>query len=126
MTILADIREPLATALSSVAANVYDHVPETVIAPFCAITYNSPMMEPNLINQSVVKVKLNFQIQAAVAMLSNPAALDNLEQLIIGILGAMPSGYIVESVTAPAIISVGASDLLSASVQVSTYYQETE
>jgi len=126
MTIQADIREPLKDALSGVAANVYDHVPESVIAPFCAITYSSPMMEPNLINQAVVKVKLNFLIQAAVAMLSNPAALDNLEQLIISILGAMPSGYIVESVSAPGIISVGASDLLSASIAVSTYYQETE
>ena len=126
MTIQADVRDPLATALSSVAANVYDHVPEAVIPPFCAITYGAPMMEPNIINQATVKVKLNFLIQAGVAYNSNPGALDNLEQLIISILGAMPSGYIVESVDTPAIVSVGASNLLSASVIVSTYYTETE
>jgi len=126
MTIQADVRDPLATALSSVAANVYDHVPEAVIPPFCAITYGAPMMEPNIINQATVKVKLNFLIQAGVAYNSNPGALDNLEQLIISILGAMPSGYVVESVDTPAIVSVGASNLLSASVIVSTYYTETE
>jgi hypothetical protein len=126
MTIQADVRDPLATALSSVAANVYDHVPEAVIPPFCAITYGAPMMEPNIINQATVKVKLNFLIQAGVAYNSNPGALDNLEQLVISILGAMPSGYVVESVDTPAIVSVGASNLLSASVIVSTYYTETE
>jgi len=126
MTIQADVRDPLATALSSVAANVYDHVPEAVIPPFCAITYGAPMMEPNIINQATIKVKLNFLIQAGVAYNSNPGSLDNLEQLIISILGAMPSGYIVESVDTPAIVSVGASNLLSASVIVSTYYTETE
>jgi hypothetical protein len=126
MTIQADVRDPLATALSSVAANVYDHVPEAVIPPFCAITYGAPMMEPNIINQATVKVKLNFLIQAGVAYNSNPGALDNLEQLVISILGALPSGYVVESVDTPAIVSVGASNLLSASVIVSTYYTETE
>lgn len=126
MTIQADVRDPLATALSSVAANVYDHVPEAVIPPFCAITYGSPMMEINLINQATTKVKLNFLIQTAVAYNSNPAALDNLEQLVISILGVIPSGYIVESVETPAIVSVGASNLLSAAIIVSTYYTENE
>lgn len=126
MTIQADVRDPLATALSSVAANVYDHVPEAVYPPFAAITYGAPMMEINLIAQSTTKVKLNFLIQAAVAYNSNPGSLDNLEKLIISILGVIPSGYIVESVETPAIVSVGASNLLSASIIVSTYYTETE
>ena len=124
MTIQADVRDPLATALSSVAANVYDHVPEAVIPPFCAITYGAPMMEPNIINQATIKVKLNFLIQAGVAYNSNPGALDNLEQLVISILGAMPSGYVVGDVDRPAVTQVGASPLLVADLAVSTYYTQ--
>jgi hypothetical protein len=46
-------------------------------------------------------------------------------QLIISILGAMPSGYVVGDVTRPSITSVGASTLLSADLSVSTYYTQT-
>ena len=77
-----------------------------------------------MINGSVTKVKINFTVTAAVAYNSNAGALDNLEQLIISILGAMPSGYVVGNVDRPAITSVGASNLLVADLDVSTYYTQ--
>jgi hypothetical protein len=123
-SIAADVRGTLATALSGVEASVYPSVPETVIPPAVVIIPSAPYLESVLIGSSI-KVKINFDVTAAVAYNNNAGALDNLEQLIISILGAMPSGYVVGDVTRPSITSVGASTLLSADLSVSTYYTQT-
>ena len=124
MTTLLDVRNDLATALAGVAASVYPVAPEAVIPPACVIIPDSPWLESVLINGSVTKVKVNFVVTAAVANNSNSGALDQLEALIISILGAMPSGYVVGDVQRPSIISVGASNLLVADLSVSTYYTQ--
>ena len=124
-SILDDVRDPLRTALLGVAASVYSSVPEAVIPPACVILYDSPMMESTLIGKTAVKVKLNFIVTAAVAYNSNSGSLDNLEKLIIEILGAIPSGYVVGDVQRPSITSVGASNLLVADISISTYYTQT-
>jgi hypothetical protein len=125
MTTLLDVRNDLATALAGVAASVYPVAPEAVIPPACVIIPDSPWLESVLVNGSVTKVKVNFVVTAAVANNSNSGALDQLEALIISILGAMPSGYVVGDVQRPSILSVGASNLLVADLSVSTYYTQT-
>jgi hypothetical protein len=124
-SIQTSIRDSLQSALSGVAANVYDSVPEAVIPPFCALVPNDPYLQPNLIGQSTIKLRVNLRITAAVAYMSNSASLDNLEKLIVSILAAIPSGYIVGDVSVPSIVSVGSSNLLSADIPVSTYYTQT-
>jgi hypothetical protein len=124
-SILEDVRDPLRTALLGVAASVYSSVPEAVIPPACIILYDTPMMESTLIGKASVKVKLNFIVTAAVAYNSNAGSLDNLEKLLIEILGAIPSGYVVGDVQRPSITSVGASNLLVADLSISTYYTQT-
>ena len=123
-SIKINVRDVLASALSGVAASVYSSVPEAVIPPACIIIPGTPYLESTLINGSVTKVKINFTVTAAVAYNSNAGALDNVEQLIISILGAMPSGYVVGNVDRPAITSVGASNLLVAYLDVSTHYTQ--
>ena len=124
-TILTSIREPLATALSSVAGNVYAFVPESVVPPAVVIVPDSPYIELETINKSTIHAKLNFTISVAVAYNSNPASLDNIEQLIMSVLAVIPKGYIVSSVERPTVTQVGASTLLIADVRVSTYYTQT-
>jgi hypothetical protein len=63
-------------------------------------------------------------VTAAVAYNNTAGALDNLEQLIISIIAAMPAGYEVGDVQRPTIQSVGASNLLVADLAVSTYYTQ--
>ena len=124
MTIQA-LRQDLADSLSGVVASVYSTVPESPIPPLAAILPDSPYLESNLIG-STIQVKVNFIISAAVANLNNAAALDNLEKLIISILSAMPSGYVVGDVQRPTIASLAnGSTLLIADINVSTYYTET-
>jgi hypothetical protein len=124
-TILEQIRTPLATALSSVAGNVYSFVPETVIPPAVVVVPDSPYLEFETISKSNIRAKINFTISVAVAYNSNPASLDNIEQLVISVLAVIPSGYIVSSVERPTVTTVGASTLLIADVRVSTYYTRT-
>jgi hypothetical protein len=123
-SIQVNVRDVLATALAGVTASVYASVPEALIPPACVIVPGSPYMESTLIGKTTVKVKLNFIITAAVAYNSNAGALDGLEKLIIGILGAMPSGYVVGDVSIPSITQIGASNLLVADLSVSTYYNQ--
>lgn len=123
-TIATNVRGVLATALSGVVASVYSSVPEAVIPPAVVIVPDSPYLETTTIGHSAVRVKINFVVTAAVAYNSNAGALDNLEQLIISILAAMPSGYVVGDVQRPTITSVGASNLLVADLSVSTYYTQ--
>jgi hypothetical protein len=81
-------------------------------------------LESTLISKSSVSVKINFTITAAVAYNSNPGALDNLEKLVIQILGVMPNGYVVGDVQRPTITNINTSSILIADLAVSTYYNQ--
>lgn len=122
---IANTRATLASAFSSLAATSYGFVPESPIPPAIVVVPSTPYMEMALISDAITKVKINFVITAIVSYNSNPASLDNLEQLIIGILTAMPSGYIVGNVEKPTPLEVGASTMLCADINVSTYYTQT-
>ena len=121
---IAGTRSTLAAAFNSLAATSYSSVPESPIPPAIVIVPRSPYLEPTLIG-SLSKVKINFTITAIVAYNSNPASLDNLEQLVMGILAAVPAGYEVGNVEKPAPLEIGASTMLCADINVSTYYTQT-
>lgn len=122
---LAGTRSTLASAFTGLAATSYAYVPEAPIPPAIVIVPGSPYLEQQLINKATLKVTANFTITAIVAYNSNPASLDNLEQLIIGILAAMPAGYVIGNVERPTPLEVGASTMLTADINVSTTYTQT-
>jgi hypothetical protein len=122
---IAETRSALATAFNALSANVYPSVPESPIPPAIVVVPSSPYMEVVLIGKSKTQVKLNFAITAIVASNSNAGSLDNLEQLIIGILAAMPAGYVVGVIEKPTVLEVGQSPMLVADINVSTYYTQT-
>jgi len=122
---IAETRSALSSAFSALAANVYGSVPESPIPPAIVIVPSTPYMEVVLIGKVKTQVKLNFAITAVVASNSNAGSLDNLEKLIIGILAAMPAGYVVGTVDKPTVLEVGQSPMLVADINVSTYYTQT-
>ena len=124
MTIEADIRTPLQTALSTIAANVYNGIPETMTSPSIILVADSPYLESTLINGSTTKVKINMLVTGVIGHSSNAAALTNLEDLMISIISTMPAGYVVGNVSSPAVLEVGAGNFLTADLQVSTYYTD--
>jgi hypothetical protein len=119
---IVDTRAALKTALASVTANVYDHVPETIIPPSVVVVPDSPYAEIETISKSTIRTKLNYTLTLCVAYHSNAAALDNLERLWIQVLGAMPTNYVIGVLEKPSVTQVGASELLVADFNVSTYY----
>ena len=122
---IAETRAALANAFSALSANVYPSVPESPIPPAIVVVPSTPYMEVVLIGKASTKVQLNFAISAIVASNSNAGSLDNLEKLIIGILAAMPAGYVVGVVEKPTVLEVGQSPMLVADINVSTYYTQT-
>ena len=124
-TILSSVRNPLKAAIAGVAANVYDSVPEAPIVPFAAVVPNTPYLQPSLLGKDKVKLRVNFVLTVGVAIYDNQSALDNIEQLVISILAAIPSGYEVGDVSNPIIVAVGASEVLACEIQLSTYYTQT-
>jgi hypothetical protein len=126
MTILSQVRQPLATALSSVAANLFAYVPESIPAPAVVIVPDSPYLEFLTIgSNSTFKSKINLTITCCVAYNSNPASLDNLEQLITSEVSLIPAGYELTAVDRPTVTTVGAGQLLVADIRVATYYTQS-
>lgn len=124
-SILTSVRTPLKTAISGVAANVYDSVPEAPIVPFAAVVPNVPYLQPSFLGKGNVKVKVNLVMTIGVAIYDNQSALDNIEKLAISILAAIPSGYEVGDVSNPINVTIGASEILACEIQLSTYYTQT-
>ncbi len=119
---VASTRAALKAALATVTANVYDHVPESVIPPACVVVPDSPYIEINTIGKSALNAQVNFAITICVAYHSNAAALDNLERLYFQILAALPANYVVGVLEKPSVTQVGPSELLVADFNVSTRY----
>jgi hypothetical protein len=125
-SIATDVRGAIKTALSGISANLYDSVPEAPIVPFAVVVPDSPYMELELIGKSTTRVKLNYTISAAVAYLSNSASLDNLEKLVISILGALnASKYELSTVERPTVTQVGTTNLLVSDIRLSVRYEQT-
>jgi hypothetical protein len=124
-SIAVNVRGALKSAISSVAINPYDAVPEAPNVPFAAIVPNTPYLEPNLIGTST-RVKINLIITVGVAMYSNNAALDNIEKLVMSILAVIPQGYTVGSVSNPIPMTLASgSDILACEIDISTQYTQT-
>jgi hypothetical protein len=123
-TIATSVRGAIKTAITNVAANTYDSVPEAPIVPFAAVVPSNPYLEANLIGTST-RVRVNLVITVGVAMHSNAAALDNIEQLVMSILAVIPSGYTVGSVSNPVPLTIGASEILACEIDISTQYTQT-
>ena len=115
-TISGDVRGAIKTALASLSANIYDHVPEAPIVPAIVIVPDSPYAELESIGKANVRVKLNYVITCCVAYLSNPASLDNLEKLVMATLGALSaSKYELSTVERPTITQDRKSTRLNSS-----------
>lgn len=124
-SIQTSIRDALKTAFSGVAASTYNSVPESIIAPAVVLVPATPYLEPQLLNKSTTKLKVNLTATCVVAYNSNPASLDNLEKLVVSVLAALPAGYIAGVVERPLVSQIGAAQYLTADINISTYYEQT-
>jgi hypothetical protein len=105
---------------------VYDVIPEAPIVPFAAVLPSNPYLEIEVFTKNTVRTKVNLMIVVGVASYSNAASLDNIEQLIISILAALPAGYEIGAISnpTPQLLASG-SEVLAAEIEVTTRYQQT-
>jgi hypothetical protein len=83
-------------------------------------------MELETIGRSNVRVNLNYVISVGVAYMSNPASLDNLEKLVISILGALSaSKYELSTVERPSVVQIGVQNVLVSDIRLSVRYEQT-
>ena len=85
---------------------------------------SNPYLEPNLVGLST-RVKVNLTAVVAVAGYNNAASLDNIERLVISILGAIPSGYTIGSVSDPRPVTLASgSQVVACEIDLSTQYTQ--
>ena len=125
MTIQSTVRAALQTSLAAVAANVYDHVPEALIPPAIVIVPDNPYLEPTSLGGATKRIQCNFLVTLCVAYNSNPGSLDNLEQLAISTMNALPSGYTygIGNLSKPRVETINTTTMLVADIQVFAIYQ---
>lgn len=127
-TIKSAVRDPLVATLNAagIPASCYSFVPESPIVPFVAIVPSIPYLEPNLIGNDTVRMKINFAITIGVEPFDNDASLDNIEQIMVKILAALPSGYEVGEISNPVPFNLnGGAYCIAAEINVSTQYTQT-
>ena len=101
-------------------------MPEAPIVPAVVLVPDSPYMELETIGKGNVRVRLNYTVSALVAYFSNEASLDNLEKLVISILGALNgSKYELSTVERPTVTQVGTTNLLVSDIRLSVRYEQT-
>jgi hypothetical protein len=126
-TIAADVRGATQNSPSSLQPLTFTtQFQKSPIVPAIVIVPDSPYMELELIGKSTTRVKLNYTITACVAYFSNASALDNLEQLVISILGELDaSKYELSTVERPSVTEVGTTTLLVSDIRLSVRYEQT-
>jgi hypothetical protein len=126
-SIATDVRGAIKTALAAMQPLIFTTpFQKSPIVPAIVIVPDSPYMELEFISKSTTRVKLNYTITACVAYFSNAAALDNLEKLVIGILGELDaSKYELSTVERPSVTEVGTTTLLVSDIRLSVRYEQT-
>lgn len=113
MSGLATVRAEIASWLASTSANVYPYSPPVPSTPAVIIVPANPYLEPIGINGRG-NLRANYRLTAAVAMNDNQGSLEQLEDLMLQIIAAVPAGVELSSFEAPGIAQVGATSLLLA------------
>ena len=99
MTALADAREFLVDAYTDANLVAYGYTPATLVPPAVIVGYGSPWLEPNRVGPFSAKV--TYTVTATVAAIDAATAIAALEDLVVAIIAATPSGFHITSVDPP-------------------------
>lgn len=119
MSDLVTLRSNLATALNAAGRVVYAFPREQIIPPALVLVPGSPYITPVAIGGLTNRLNVRFDITAVVGAADNQAALMNIEQLMLDVLNALPSGTSVNNGwTQPAISEVSGNQMLTSQLTV--------
>lgn len=108
-TNFAEARATIATALSSVSANVYAFPAEAIFPPAVVIVIDEPMAEIKTIG-SRTRLMAKYRLQLVAPILDNLATLEKLEALVLEVLPLLPVGGQVGAIGGINVQQVGTAE----------------
>ena len=118
MANLVTQRNAIATALKSAGRVVFAYPAENITPPALVLVPGSPYLTPQVIGGANNRVNMRFDLTAIVGAADNQAALGNIENLMLAVFTALPSGCTVGSWSQPTITQVGNSEMLISQVSI--------
>lgn len=103
--ITTDARQAIITALSGVAATVYDTVPPAPIPPAVVVAPDSPWFVPATIGN---RLRGELRLRCMCVTRDGQGGIDRLESLIEAVMSALPDGVAVDEVSPPQSTDLGA------------------
>jgi hypothetical protein len=106
MTAVTDAREDLVAALAdAVSVKVYPTPPPTPIAPCVVVACGSPWITPERLG-GPLQARVSWKVLVVVR--DDAGHVPALEALVETVLGALPDGYVCDSVGPPSSLDIGA------------------
>lgn len=116
----AQQRSDLVAAFSTIPnLAVFDYVPPSPSLPCLILFPSDPYFEPTTIGGAITRGQLNFVLALAVPYLDNQGALNNIEDLMIEILQALPQNATVGAFNQPSSTELGSANVLAAQLDLS-------
>lgn len=123
MSLAEDVRTELADALRlNLTVPVQTPAPDVPIPPMVAVTAGTPWQVPQVVGGLL---RSEYRLRAICAVRDDGAHLPDLEQIVEDVARALPAGWSVDTVTAPASLDTGAQgSVLVAEVLLVGSFQE--
>lgn len=119
---ITTLRSTVAAALENAGVwQVFSFPPATPIANSVILQWDDTMLEVSN-SQYLIAPKANFRIVMIVPMLDNSGNLEAIEKMIVGVFNKLATSSLkvdVKNVTAPAVLSVEAGQMLSSELSIS-------
>ena len=118
MANLVATRNAIALSLAAAGRVVLAYPAENITAPALVLVPGSPYLTPQVIGGANNRVNIKFDLTAIVNAADNQAALANLENLMLSVFTALPSGCTVGAWSQPTVTQVGNADMLISQVSI--------
>ena len=124
MALTTEARELLITAFTGLGYRIYDTVPATPITPSVVVIPDSPWIVPSRLG-STLSYQCRWRALLTINARVNDTATTQTETAIDILLAAVPSTFLVESVNAPQLLSLGSQGtVISTEINLSIEMKE--
>ena len=124
MALTTEARELLITAFTGLGYRIYTTVPSTPITPSVVVIPDSPWIVPSRLG-STLNYQCRWRALLTINARVNDTATTQTETAIDTLLAAVPNNFLVESVSAPQLLSLGAQGtVISTEINLSIEMKE--
>lgn len=124
MSLATESRELIVAALTGHGYKVYDTVPATPITPSVVCVPDSPWIRPSRLGSNL-NYEIRWRILININARVNDSATKSTEDAIDTLLVALPNTVLVDSISAPQLLSLGAQGtVMSTEINVTMQMKE--